>query len=213
MRAQQEALPEALLCGSSGLTGALVRQGGAQKAFQAVPEGHAGSLGRSVLLVAGSGSDASHRQIDGLLRYEKTAPDWAVSRLVVEPTTDEAETADLDLACPIWLLQQDRPLPNANLEGTEARQQAAHLARVSMAALARRQVDLLLLVGGDTAMQMLRHLDTARLKVERELLPGIPLCSAVVEGKPTLVVIKPGQYGGDGALVELLTKVWAPGGD
>ena len=212
VRAQQEALPEALLCGSSGLAGALVRQSGGLKGFQAVPERYAGSAGRSVVLVAGSGSAVSHRQIDSLLSYGRDAPDWGVSRLVVAPTMDGRETAALAPASPIWLLQQARPLPGAVLEGREARRRADHLAQVSMAAMARRRVDLIMLVGGDTAMRMLRHLGAARLTVERELLPGIPLCSAVLEGRPTLVVIKPGRFGGDGTLVELLDRVGMPGG-
>ncbi len=49
------------------------------------------------------------------------------------------------------------------------------------------------------------RLDVRRLSVERELLPGIPLCSAIIGGRQTLVVIKPGNFGGDGTLLELLT--------
>ena len=166
---------------------------------------------QSLLAVVGSGSDAAHRQIDFLLRSERDASHLAVSRIIVLPETEAAATAPLDPADPIWLLQQPRPLPGTILEGTEARLRVDHLARVSVAALARRPVDLLLLMGGDTAMLILRQLDVARLSVEQELLPGMPLCSAVIGGRPTLVVLKPGHFGEEGTLVELLDSVGLSG--
>ena len=233
--AQQEGLPAALLCGSAGLVGALARRVGIEKGSSDVcasPRAHlfcadarrktatacgrdardprAGRLrsaGQSVLAVVGSGSDVSHRQIDFLLRSTGEASQPAVSRLIVLPETEAAATATLDPEQPIWLLQQPRPHPGTVLEGAEARQRADHLARVSVAALARRPVDLLLLVGGDTAMPILRQLDAARLSVERELLPGMPLCSAVIDGRQTLVVLKPGHFGEEGTLVALLDRV------
>ncbi len=234
--AQQAGLPAALLCGSAGLVGALARRVGIEKGSSDVcasPRAHlfcadardpraeasnsrlsansaAGRLrsaGQSVLAVVGSGSDVSHRQIDFLLRSGGEASHPAVSRMLVLPETEAAATATLDPEQPIWLLQQPRPHPGTVLEGAEARQRADHLARVSVAALARRPVDLLLLVGGDTAMPILRQLDAARLSVERELLPGMPLCSAVIDGRQTLVVLKPGHFGEEGTLVALLDRV------
>lgn len=213
LQAQQEALPDALLCGSAGLVGALVRRVGVQEGVPDLPAGRPHSAGKSVLLIVGSGSDVAHRQIACLLGTEGEAPHLAVSRMIVLPETDVADTATLDPAQPIWLLQQPRPQPGTILEGAEARQRADHLARVSVATLARRPFDLLLLVGGDTAMPILKRLDVTRLSVEQELLPGMPLCSAVIDGHPTLVVLKPGRFGGDGTLVELLNKVRLLGPD
>ena len=213
LQAQQEALPDALLCGSAGLVGAIVRQVCVQKDFPALPTGRLRSPVQSVLLVVGSGSDVAHRQIDCLLRSEGEAPHPAVSRMIVLPETDVGGIATLDPAQPTWLLQQPRPQPGTVLEGTEARQRADHLARVSVATLARRPFDLLVLVGGDTAMPILKLLDVARLSVEQELLPGMPLCSAVIDGRTTLIVIKPGGFGGDRTLVELLDKVRLLGPD
>ena len=54
-------------------------------------------------------------------------------------------------------------------------------------------------------MQVLKRLGVDRLTVERELLPGMPLCRADIDGRPTLVVIKPGNFGGGETLLELLT--------
>ncbi len=211
LQAQQEVLPEALLCGSAGLAGALVRRVGAQEGFPAMPAERLHTEGRSVLLVAGSGSDVAHRQIECLLSSESEDPHLAVSRMIVQPETDAGGTAALDPAQPIWLLQQPLPRPGSVLEGGEARRRADHLARVSVAALGRREVDLLLLVGGDTAIRILTRLNVRRLTVEQELLPGMPLCSAVIDGHPTLVVLKPGHFGEDGTLVALLDSVGLSG--
>ena len=211
VEAQREGVPDALLCGSAGLAGALVRREGERGAFRALPEEVRRYAVRSVLAVVGSGSEVAHRQIEFLLHAQGDASHLAVSRMNVLPETEEAATATLEPADPIWLLQQPRPLPGTVLEGTEARQRADYLGRISVAALARRPVDLLLLVGGDTAMPILKRLDVARLTVEQELLPGMPLCSAVIGGRRTLVVLKPGHFGGEGTLVELLDRVGLSG--
>ena len=221
LQAQREALPDALLCGSAGLAGALARRVGAQLDFPSAPTARGANVwdvgqGQPVLLVVGSGSESAHRQIDFLLnsashvqaqglRSQSSTLHLPVSRLVVSPETGAESAAALDPAQPIWLLQQPNPRPGAVLEGAEARRRADHLARISAAVFARRPPDLLVLVGGDTAVRILMRLDVARLSVERELLPGVPLCSAMIGGRQTLVAIKPGNFGGDGTLLELLT--------
>jgi len=207
VRAQQEGVPEALLCGSAGLVGALARRIGVEEGFPSLPAGRLGPAGRSVLAVVGSGSDVAHRQIAYLLRSGRDAARRGVSQMIVAPETEASATAALDPEQPIWLLQQPRPRPGTVLEGGAARRRAAHLGRVSSAALARRPVDLLLLVGGDTAMPILKSLSVTRLSVEEELLPGMPLCSAVIDGRQMLVVLKPGHFGEDETLVELLDRV------
>ena len=211
VRAQQEGVPEALLCGSAGLVGALARQVGVEEGFPSLPAERLGAAGRSVLAVVGSGSDVAHHQIAFLLRSGRDTPHRGVSQLIVAPETEATATATLEPDHPIWLLQQPRPQPGTVLEGSEARRRAEHLGRVSSAALARRPVDLLLLVGGDTAMPILKSLGVARLSVEEELLPGMPLCSAVIDGRQMLVVLKPGHFGEEETLVELLDRVVGTG--
>lgn len=211
VKAQEEALPGALLCGSAGLVGALVRREAAKETFPALPVGRICTAGQTVLLVAGSGSEVAHRQIAHLLRCGDDNPQLGTSRLIVLPETDSAAAASLNPTRPIWLLQQPQPQPNAVLDGPEARRRADHLARVGAAALARRPADVLLLVGGDTAMLFLRQLGAARLKVEQELLPGMPLCSGVIDGRSTLIAIKPGRFGEEGTLVDLLGRVGLSG--
>ena len=223
VRAHEEAMPEGLLCGSAGLAGAFAQRVGVKSGFSAAAEGanrwkaeHWPSQGRTVLLVVGSGSESAHRQIAFLLRLnskEKTGRvpsqrdggPLSVSRMIVSPETDTEAVAALDAGRPVWLLQQPKPRPGAMLEGSDARRRAIHLAHISAAVFARRPPDLLILGGGDTAMQILIRLEVERLTVEREILPGMPLCSADIGGRPAQVVIKPGNFGGDGTLLELLT--------
>ena len=91
VKAQEEALPDALLCGSAGLVGALVRREAAKETFPALPEGRIRTEGKTVLLVAGSGSEVAHRQIAHLLRCEDVNPQLGTSRLIVLP--DAQKTA------------------------------------------------------------------------------------------------------------------------
>ena len=205
VKSHAEALPDALLCGSAGLAGAFARRASARGDFPTAPAARGLHAWQTVLLIVGSGSESAHRQIAHLRRSE-----LPVNCMTVTPETAVAATASLDPAQPIWLLQQPPPLPGAVLEGVEARQRAEHLARIAAAVLAQRSPDLLILGGGDTAMRVLRRLGVARLPVERELLPGIPLCRAEIDGRRASVVIKPGSFGGDGTLVELLTGSRGP---
>ncbi len=223
LKGQAEALPDALLCGSAGLAGAFAQRAGEREDFPSAQAARRASAWQSALLFVGSGSAAAHRQIAYLCRS-----DLPVSRLTVTPDTDPAATACLDPAQPIWLLQQPPPQPGAILEGAEARRRAEHLAQIGATLFAQRPPDLLILVGGDTAAQALSRLGVERLSVERELLPGMPLCRASIDKRPVrherpsatpvnpdvaggnaelLIVMKPGSFGGPETLVELLASV------
>ena len=220
VQAQQEALPGALLCGSAGLAGALVRRIGPRASL---PQTGLADLSgtreiphriQTALLVMGSGSRSAHRQIAFLLDSGSTSQPGeqsrrgplrpSVSRMLVSPQTDLDAVAGLDPTQTVWLLQQPLPDPGAVLEGRDARRRADHLARIGAAAFSRRRPDILVLVGGDTAMRILKRLGVERLTVTRELLPGMPLCSAVIDGRPALVSIKPGEFGGKDTLLDLL---------
>lgn len=194
------ALPNALLCGSAGLVGALARRLVGQEDFP-VDRIHGPRLWQTALLLVGSGSQAAHRQIAYLQRS-----DLPVSRLTVTPHTAPAAITH-DLSQPIWLVHQPPPAPDARLDGADARQRIEHMAQIGAELFARRPADLLLLVGGDTAVAILSRLHVERLSVEQELLPGMPLCQAEIDGCSVLTVLKPGSFGEDGTLVELLTAV------
>lgn len=194
------ALPNALLCGSAGLVGALARRLVGQEDFP-VDRIHGPRLWQTALLLVGSGSQAAHRQIAYLQQS-----DLPVSRLTVTPHTAPAAITH-DLTQPIWLVHQPPPAPDARLDGADARQRIEHMAQIGAELFARRPADLLLLGGGDTAVATLSRLHVERLSVEQELLPGMPLCQAEIDGCSVLTVLKPGSFGEDGTLVELLTAV------
>ena len=216
VQAQQEALPDALLCGSAGLAGALARRIGPLAGLADLSDTREiPPRIQTALLVMGSGSRSAHRQIAFLLdsgsasqpgeQSRRGPPHLSVSRMLVSPQTDLDGVAGLDPTQTVWLLQQPIPDPGAVLEGRDARRLADHLARIGAAAFNRRRPDLLVLVGGDTAMQILKRLGVERLTVTRELLPGMPLCSAAIDGRPALVSIKPGDFGGKDTLLALLS--------
>ena len=189
-----QSIPGVLLCGSAGLIGEVAKRqaGGKELPGFAKP----GSSAVNALVVVGSGSPMAHRQIVGLL-----AAYPAAARLVVE-AGDAPSAAPLDN--PIVLIHQPPPAPGALLDGPEARQRAERLADTVCAHIAQRLPALLLLVGGDTAVAVLSRLGVARLTVESELLPGMPLCTADVNGRSLRVVMKPGSFGDENALASLL---------
>ena len=190
-----EAIPGLLLCGSAGLIGEVAKR---QANSQDLPGfGRPGRSDGSALVVVGSGSSMAHRQIDGLLAAH---PDAA--RVVIEADNRPSVSSTHSLV----LIHQPPPAPGAVLDGPEARRRANLLADAALAQIGRNQPGQLLLVGGDTAVAVLSRLGVARLTVLAELLPGMPLCRAQVNGRELRVVMKPGSFGDENALVEALER-------
>ena len=69
---------------------------------------------------------------------------------------------------------------------------------------ARLKPDALLMSGGLTAAAVLEAAGVGDLRLEAEPLPGLTVSTAVLGGRPVTVVTKPGGFGGEGALAELL---------
>ncbi len=205
----ETALPQALLCGSAGLVGVwaqrLAEKGGADQREREV--GREG-LPRPVLALVGSGSAMAHQQMAVL-----GGSGLAVDRLQLDGEMEAAEAAArLDPAQEIWLLHLPPPPEGAQLDGPEARRWAKRLAQAGLAAMAVRWPGALLLVGGDTAMALLRELGVARLAVQAELEPGMPLCQGVDgQGRSLRVLLKAGSHGQAESLVALLAGGRASG--
>ena len=207
------ALPQALLCGSAGLVGvwaqrlATERSAGSEEGSGRGEAGRQG-LPRPVLALVGSGSAMAHRQMAVL-----AGSGLGVDRLQLDEETEAADlAARLDPARKIWLLHLPPPPEGARLDGPEARSWAQRLARAGLAALALRWPATLLLVGGDTAMTLLRALGVARLVVQAELEPGMPLCQGVDgQGRSLQVLLKAGSHGQAESLVALLAGGGAAG--
>ncbi len=188
-------LPGLLLCGSAGLIGEVAKRQGKGKDLPGF--GKPGRSDGNALVVVGSGSPMAHQQIDGLL---SAFPDAA--RVVIEADNRSSVAS----THPLVLIHQPRPAPGAVLDGPEARRRANLLADAALAQIGQKPPDLLFLVGGDTAVAVLSRLGVERLTVERELLPGMPLCTATVNGHTLRVVMKPGSFGDENALVEALER-------
>lgn len=189
-----ETIPNLLLCGSAGLIGEVAKR---QVIREDLPSfGKPGRSWESTLVVVGSGSSMAHRQIDRLLSVFP-----ATARLLVEDTTPPPV-----FDAPLVLIHQPPPAPDAVLDGPEARRRAEMLADAALAQIERKLPELLLLVGGDTAVAVLSRLGVEQLTVQAELLPGMPLCAAQVDGRTLRVVMKPGSFGDEDALVEALER-------
>jgi D-threonate/D-erythronate kinase len=191
VQAAAQAVPHALPCGSAGLIGVLSREltGGADligyPRFYHRPE--------RAIVVVGSASPQAHRQIAAL----------CAAQAVAVATPNQA-LYDPDGPVLLLHLPQSSVLPPP----AEGRAMAAQLATYASQWIKQYQPDLLVLVGGDTAISVLHRLGVTRLNVLRELLPGIALCKAVNgQGQEILVVLKAGNHGDEHVLATILQAV------
>ena len=212
LRAQHQALPGALLCGSAGLVAIYAREvtrlEHAIPALPPVPDSFSPiAAPRSTVLVSGSGSAMAHAQLRmlaahgvGLFHcvdldgaFEHAQPDTAVSG---------------DASCTLHVLHQPRPAPDACLDGADARRRAELLAGVAQQLISRQQAQTLILVGGDTAISVLARLGVHELRVQRELLPGMPLTAPVPAPESIQhVILKAGNHGDEQTLLTLLAMI------
>jgi D-threonate/D-erythronate kinase len=201
--AVQAVTPAALLCGSAGLVGVL-----AESAIAAGPavedRGFIDEQAEvsGVLVVVGSGSEIAHRQMESLCSQE------TVTRLVLG-SDSPLIPADKFPAHPqrLCLLHLPQPTPGAVLDGPLARRYAERLGEAAVAFIEKMQPSLLILTGGDTAVSVLGRLGIDKLQVVSELLPGMPLCTGTTKGgRSYRVIMKPGSFGDEKTLVELLVR-------
>ena len=203
LEAAERALPHALLCGSAGLVTALARKMAA-RGPGGVPEAPDEARGPA-LVVVGSGSEGAWRQIEALCRRK------GVRRIEVRPGDAAVAVRGEPVACTgDVVLHLPRPEPGTTLEGPAARALADRLAQEAVRVAQVVKPAWLILVGGDTAMAVLRRLGARRLVVVRELLPGMPMAREVhVAGRAIPVVLKAGGHGGAEALITLIERLRA----
>jgi uncharacterized protein YgbK (DUF1537 family) len=185
------ALPDALLCGSAGLAGTLA----AHAARQSHPHSAAPTLPIEgpALLVIGSGSAMAQRQIAYLRRHQLVA---AFEHTAIFPAHVAGDI----------LLHLAPPSPGTAMDGPAARQLAEQLAAAALPLIDAIRPELLVLSGGDTAISVLARLGIARLSVQRELLPGVPLTRGMnVAGRTYMIVLKAGNHGDETTLATVLT--------
>ncbi|WP_083347549.1 four-carbon acid sugar kinase family protein [Rhizobium sp. LCM 4573] len=75
------------------------------------------------------------------------------------------------------------------------------------ALIERGQPATLLACGGETANALLERLGVERLEVLGEILPGVPLSSAVLCGKATRIITKSGGFGDADTLLRLASSL------
>lgn len=199
-QATQQALPQALFCGSAGLMGAIATAlVAAQGEMAGLALASPPRLAYPMLAVVGSGSIMAHRQLSRL-RQESTVDIYEVA-LQQQAHVDLVAGAGNQAACVLHLLP---PPPGAQLEGELARQYASTLATVAQQLIEQRLPRTLLLVGGDTAVHLLQVLGIEKLQVDAELLPGMPLTSGTtVAGQRYQIILKAGNHGDEQTLVTL----------
>ena len=71
-------------------------------------------------------------------------------------------------------------------------------------------VELLLIVGGDTAIHTLQRMGIHELQIMDELLPGMSLAQVQRNGKPLYVVLKSGNHGEPDTLWRLIDQLRRP---
>jgi len=82
------------------------------------------------------------------------------------------------------------------------------LGRICKKVLEEQGINGLMLVGGDTAIEVIKSLDARGIRIEGEVLPGIPLAKLVggrFEGLP--IVTKAGGFGSEDALIISMKKL------
>lgn len=195
--ASRLALPNALLAGSAGLIEPLARTlaqnaAGAQRA-----PASATKLRRPLLFVVGSGSEMAHQQLAALraqpnLHVTTFGPDWAYAY------PDDPHGVAIHLP---------KPSRETVLEGQSARAMAARLAEAAAGLIADLRPQTLVVVGGDTTVELLQRLHIRRLTVLAELMAGMPLLQGVDDqGTAYQIVTKAGSFGDAGTLVALLEQ-------
>ena len=199
---------------AASLAGRLVR-GGKKPAFTDAP-----GLER-LLLVCGTGSQVTRRQIDALLdrhpgvRHE-LEPGW----LLEASTEDRRRRASRLLES--WtkgilaLGIQALPPSGPTVTPDQARKGLAMFARLAAEILRGSRLDglCLFLSGGDTADAFLRVSGGEAIALEREVLPGLALgrwLGEVADGLP--VITKAGAFGGEQTLVALYERLSDGQGD
>ncbi|MCD6529993.1 four-carbon acid sugar kinase family protein [Candidatus Bathyarchaeota archaeon] len=196
-----------LPCGSAGLA-------------EAIPEAYGLIRRLGVLVVSGSTSPVSMSQIRfaektlGVkvikldLKAVTERPEVEVERVFRESKVPLAEGIPVIVTSAVAqsdVMDRSRRLPG-NLDVSELKGRiASFLGAVARRVLESSRVSGLVLTGGDVAIKALEALDVERLRVEDEVLPGVP-STRVMDGKfrGLRVVTKAGGFGEENSLVKII---------
>jgi uncharacterized protein YgbK (DUF1537 family) len=198
---------QVVACGSAGLAESMGKQLGssAKTPLNTRP------LCSCVLVVSGSRREATQAQIhEALSRKDVTEIEVSMA----------ADSPGLQLTTDIGDYIAHKPrsfiLSTAQLEyraGSET-MVSTSLAELVLSLMEPLQVDALILTGGATALAVCDALSAPYLEIQREVLPGIPLCR-ITSGpyRDIRVVTKAGGFGDRIALVEVIRYLQGGQGD
>ena len=182
---------ELALVGSAGLAGAVAAAHGQAAECVRVPEG------RAWLIVAGSLHPATRAQID---RLEKAGV----------PGARLHGARDADVGLLVEHIKGGRAVfittSDVMLAGAGARRAIAmRLARLAAKVLAGSQPDLLVVTGGDTAIELVRAVGVTRIELSGAPSTGLALGAAVIDSTARFPLLtKAGGFGGPDLLLSML---------
>jgi len=192
-----------LLVGSTGLARALRRVLGTEQAGRAVrPAGPAALFGDGVLVVAGSAHPATRRQVERAAERRLVQPIEVASLAAAEWAGAQAARALASgMAVPALI-------PPAVPSGEGSASVLAALRRAALTTLARVRPASLVLVGGETAYQVLEGLGLPPLWLESRLCPLVVRARLMAGAYAGLAVItKGGSTGAPDLLVSIVRQL------
>jgi uncharacterized protein YgbK (DUF1537 family) len=192
--------------GSAGLATGLVKQ---LTSGRSAVTARKKSL-RRLLLVCGTGSETSRRQVKALLNgypglVRELSPEWLAAATDPERHLWAAELTDAWTRGVLALQIQRVPDGGPSVRTGRA---ASGLARLALEIVRTNPVDGIFLSGGDTADAFRVASGGQAIRLEREVLPGVVQGSWVggaVDGLP--VVTKAGGFGRDRTLLALIDRL------
>ncbi|WP_159881917.1 four-carbon acid sugar kinase family protein [Paenibacillus puerhi] len=215
--------------GSAGMAQCLARSKQAVPRSRRVPGG-SGLHKAPVLLVVGSVSQASRRQLEAVLTRQAAA--GVELQATVAVSGGGAKAAELDRACReaearlsagdhvvLYSSGEAADIAAANeagrLIGLDAREVsqaiAEALGEAATRLLERCSVQGLVLTGGDTARQVSLQWGAARFELLDEVESGVPLGILAGAGSAIYAVTKAGAFGSDEALVKAINRIGEEG--
>ena len=195
VEALAQRLSDCILVGSAGVAAAVARV--------CMPSGPARPrpvASGQLLVVVGSRAEQSALQVDAL-SLEEGVQIYAAPNGQLE--TLAAQTSD----APTIVLRSTSV--TGGKEGN-AEEVAVSLARHTAEVLRTRPIGALVATGGDTAIAILHVLAQSALEVMGDLLPGIPYCRLVVDGRAVWLITKAGGFGTRDTFTELTRLLHPP---
>ncbi len=153
-----------------------------------------------ILFVAGSMMETSKQQIEWLI--DKGLLNRTFSVIASKALLDERKETDRIITelseefrrTSTVLLHTDRDTSEV---AANAQNVADVLSRVTRAIMVNERIDALVVIGGETAMSILKRLGVNSLRLADELLPAVPVAYMNVpgDGEQVIFISKAGSYG------------------